>query len=268
VNRGRLLELYSPGWLGRTLECHASIDSTNDRARALLEELGPAAHGAVVFADEQSGGRGRLGRSWHSPGGSGIAVSLALWPDLPPEELSCVPLAGSLAVAEAIRSASGAEASLKWPNDVLLGGRKVAGILVESRFQGDRLAGLVMGIGVNLSQRATDFPDELRPSATSLFLATGVEPEPEAFAAMLLQALQSEFDAGKRSGSVWVRRAAARWIHKRGDSLEVSLGDRLIRGRFDGVSNDGALILEVDGKQRAVHHGEVVRVRPAGVSTD
>jgi|WetSurMetagenome_2_1015567.scaffolds.fasta_scaffold07170_9 BirA family transcriptional regulator, biotin operon repressor / biotin---[acetyl-CoA-carboxylase] ligase len=263
MDRDRLLQLRRAGWLGRTLECHATLESTNDRARALLEERGRAAHGSAVFADEQTGGRGRLGRSWHSPRGTGIALSVALWPDAPAETLACLPLAGSLSVAEALLSVAGLEARLKWPNDVLVGGRKIAGVLVESKFHGERFAGLVLGIGVNLLHREEDFPDELRPLATSALLASGSPPVPEVFAAALLDTLESELAAGLGSPGLWVRRAAHRWVHRPGDALEVSTGGGLLRGRFSGVSGDGALLLEVDGMPRAVHHGDVVRVRPA-----
>jgi BirA family transcriptional regulator, biotin operon repressor / biotin---[acetyl-CoA-carboxylase] ligase len=263
MDRDRLLQLRRAGWLGRSVECHDALESTNDRARALLEERGRAAHGSVVFADEQTGGRGRLGRSWHSPRGAGLAMSVALWPDAPAETLACLPLAGSLSVAEALRAVVGLEALLKWPNDVLVGGRKIAGVLVESKFHGERFAGLVLGIGVNLSHREEDFPEELRPLATSARIASGSAPDPEVFAAALLDALQPELDEGLGSPGVWVRHAGHRWVHRPGDALEVSTGGGLLRGRFSGVSGDGALLLEVDGMTRAVHHGDVVRVRPA-----
>ncbi len=261
----RLLQLRRTGWLGRHIECHPSLASTNDRARALLDEGGSSAHGAVVFADEQTGGRGRLGRAWHSPPGAGIAASVALWPDVPAEVLACLPLAGSLAVSEALAEMAGLEALLKWPNDVLVGGRKISGVLVESRMHGDRFAGLVLGIGVNLRHREEDFPQELRPLATSALIASGASPEPEVFASALLGALESELDAGLGRPGLWVKRAEHRWVHRPGDVLEVSTGGGLLRGRFSGVSEDGSLLLEVDGMPRAVHHGDVVRLRPGGM---
>jgi BirA family transcriptional regulator, biotin operon repressor / biotin---[acetyl-CoA-carboxylase] ligase len=263
MDRDRLFQLRGAGWLGRTIECHEALESTNDRARTLLDERGPDAHGSVVFADEQTGGRGRLGRSWHSTRGAGIAMSVALWPDAPAETLGCLPLAGSLSVAEALRTVAGLEARLKWPNDVLVDGRKIAGVLVESKFHGERFAGLVLGMGVNLLHLEEDFPEELRPLATSALIASGSPPDPEVFAAALLDALQSELDEGLGRPGLWVRRAAHRWVHSPGDALEVSTGGGLLRGRFSGVSGDGALLLEVDGMPRAVHHGDVVRVRPA-----
>ncbi len=262
MNRALLLKQYSPAWLGQVIECHQSLPSTNDRARDLLDKLGPAAHGAVVFAEEQTGGRGRHGRSWHSPSGLGLALSVALWNNGPAERASCLPLAGSLGVLRALHHSAGLRGRLKWPNDVLVGAKKVSGVLVESRVQGDRPSGLVVGIGVNLLHREEDFPKDLRPFATSVRLAGGRPVTSEAFAASLLAALSLLLEEGLRNPAALVEKASGTWAHEPGDLLDVSSGEEILRGAFAGIAPDGSLLLMVDGHVQAVHHGDVTRVRP------
>jgi BirA family biotin operon repressor/biotin-[acetyl-CoA-carboxylase] ligase len=268
MKRDLLLRQFTPTWLGGILECHGVLTSTNERARQILDRLGPAGHGAVVFADEQTGGRGRQGRSWHSPRGLGVSCSVALWTRDRPGGLQSFQLSGSLAALSAIHGTTGLQAGLKWPNDVLLTGRKVGGVLVEARFLGDSPAGLVVGIGVNLLQRAADFPPELRATATSLLMASGREVEPETFAGALLSALAPMVEAGLENPAVLVALAGPHWIHRLGDPLAVLTGSGSLQGTFAGVGQDGALLLDVDGECRAVHDGEVLRLRPAAAGTD
>jgi BirA family transcriptional regulator, biotin operon repressor / biotin---[acetyl-CoA-carboxylase] ligase len=264
MNRDLLVSAFSPTWLGSVLECHGTLTSTNDRARQLLDEMGPRAHGAVVFADEQTGGRGRLGRAWHSPRGMGLAASIALWPEDAPDGFACLPMAGSLAVLGALLETKGAEVRLKWPNDILMHGLKVGGVLVESRFQGERPAGLVMGIGVNLLHSDGDFPEDLRATATSVRLACGAILAPEVFAGRLLRHLGPLLESGMRSPGSLVQAAHPYWDHRPGDLLEVACPESTFRGQFSGIGPGGALQIEVDGAPRTVQYGEVVRVRRAG----
>ena len=205
-----------------------------------------------------------MGRGWHSPPGLGIAVSIALWPKGPAEALACLPLAGSLAVLHALSETAGLEPRLKWPNDLLVDGRKISGILVESRLHGARASGLVVGIGVNLNHREIDFPEELRATATSLLLATGKAIGPESFAASLLEQLSVRLAAGLQDPQSLVASAAPHWGHRPGDTLRVALAGTEIVGTYAGIGSDGSLQLDVDGKRRAVHYGDVTRVRPAG----
>ena len=261
MNQALLLAHYSPTWLGTRLECHGVIPSTNDRARRLLEELGPNAHGAVVIAKGQSAGRGRHGRVWESPPGLCLALSAALWVEFPPERLPLLPLAGSLAVARALKNANGIEAALKWPNDVLCGGRKISGALLEARWSGDELAGLVLGFGVNLNQAREDFPPELRENSTSAFLETGRPVELEPFAAALLGELEPLLETSLPDPAVLVGECEPHWAHRAGDALEVSWSGGVHRGRFLRVGPDGSLALEEGGRTVEVLYGEVRNLR-------
>lgn len=152
---------------------HESIDSTNTSALQMVRGgfRGPA----VVLADRQSGGRGRLGRSWVSPPGTGLYLSVILWPQLEPKDLSKITIAAGLAVSKSIDAEAGLATMIKWPNDVLAAGKKIAGILCESTALASPLGqiAVVLGIGVNVSTPAALFPDELQQRATSLLLASG-----------------------------------------------------------------------------------------------
>ena len=207
-------------------------DSTNERARELAARGAP--HGTLVTAHEQSAGRGRQGRVWTAPAGRALLYSLVIRD--PPRLL---PLAAGVAVADVV----GPAATLKWPNDVLLGGRKVAGILVEGRPQ-ERWA--VVGVGLNVAVRADDFPPELRDRAGTL----GLEPESiEPLLAAMLVALE-------------------RWIAARPDDVlgavrgRDALLDRPVRwaggsGRGGGIDETGRLIVITDSGQTALDAGEV-----------
>src|SRR5512144_425991 len=145
--------------LGQVLHCHDEVSSTNDVARELAEA--DAAHGEVVVAEWQSAGRGRRGRQWASPPGRNLHLSAVLRPELPPQRAPEITL---VALCDVVRQA-GVAAGIKWPNDLLASGRKLAGILTEMAAEPDRVMWVVLGIGVTLNARPADFPPELRAEA-------------------------------------------------------------------------------------------------------
>jgi BirA family transcriptional regulator, biotin operon repressor / biotin---[acetyl-CoA-carboxylase] ligase len=207
-------------------------DSTNARARELAS--GGAPHGTVVTADEQSAGRGRQGRTWTAPAGRALLCSVVIRD--PPRLL---PLAAGVAVAEV----AGADAQIKWPNDVLLGGRKVAGILVEARLQ-ERWA--VVGIGLNVAVRKADFPVELRDRAGTLGLEpSAIEPTLDA----LLRALERSLAGGSDAVLEALRRRDALL------GREVRWGGRA--GIGAGIDDDGRLVVRTESGQVGLDAGEV-----------
>jgi BirA family biotin operon repressor/biotin-[acetyl-CoA-carboxylase] ligase len=219
--------------LGRPRLHLRATTSTNDRARALAQAGAP--HGTLVTAGEQSAGRGRQGRTWSAPPGRALLLSLVLR-DAPP----LLPLAAALAVAEV----AGAEARIKWPNDVLLDGRKVAGILAEGR---PREGWVVLGIGLNVALRVDDLPAELHATAGTLGLEPGdVEPT----LARLLAALEGVLglDAAALLEAYGERDAL------RGREVRWSGG----RGQAAGIDATGRLVVELeDGTRTALNAGEV-----------
>jgi BirA family biotin operon repressor/biotin-[acetyl-CoA-carboxylase] ligase len=219
--------------LGRPRLHLRATTSTNDRARALAAAGAP--HGTLVTAAEQTAGRGRQGRTWSAPPGRTLLLSLVLRD--PP---ALLPLAAALAVADV----AGGEALIKWPNDVLLGGRKVAGILAEGRPQ-DGWA--VLGIGVNVALRIGDLPPELHDSAGTL----GLEP------ADLEPALQRLLGALERTlamGDAELLEAYRRRDALRGQEVSWAGG----RGRATGIDGEGRLVVELsDGRRTQLSAGEV-----------
>ncbi|WP_438019693.1 biotin--[acetyl-CoA-carboxylase] ligase [Sorangium sp. So ce315] len=247
--------------LGRPLAVAAETASTNDDARSAAAAGAP--HGAAFLADAQTQGRGRGGRSWHSPPGENLYLSVVLRPRLPASSVAPIALVMGLAVASVVerrlasserRVAPGdaAEVRLKWPNDVLAGGRKLAGILVEAQLRGDAVSSVIVGVGLNV--HTSSFPPELSARATSLaLLGAGGVPR-EVLAAELLQALgdaAARFEA-ERLAPFAADLARMDWLRDR--RVEVAG----VSGVAAGIDADGHLLVRgADGVLRAVAAGEV-----------
>ena len=243
--------------LGSTLLRLDSVSSTNDVARDLA--LSGASEGLCVIAREQTAGRGRQARSWSSPPGEGLYLSLILRPSITASASGIITLAAAVAVAETLRLDLEIAADIKWPNDVLVAGRKICGILVEAAIEGDRLQYAVMGIGVNLAQRS--FPEELGDDATSLRMVTGRVVEPEAFMQLLLPRLEHWYLAAM-SEAAGVR---ARWeeLSSSGHDCRVRVesSEGAIEGVTRGLTAGGALIVELATGERLEIVAGDVRVR-------
>ena len=242
-------------WLGRAWRHLARVGSSNDEAAAWARAPEPAPHGAVVVADQQDAGRGRLGRKWHSPPGESLYLSAVLRPPLPPHRVPPLTLAAGVAVAEAL-VAFDVVPALKWPNDVQLDGRKVAGILTEMSADLDRVHHLVVGIGVNLNGRA--FPDELAAIATSVALARGADVARAEFAAMLCARLEHWIDVFVADGAAAVVVAWKQHARFFGTRVRVTAGRDRLEGVAEDLDDDGALRLRLDdGSTTRVVAGEV-----------
>lgn len=185
---------------GREVLYLDAVDSTNNYARKLADE--GCVDGMTVIAGQQTAGKGRLGRSWASPDDSGIYVSIVLRPQMAPSETQIFTLAAAAALVNAIREATGLKAGIKWPNDVIINGRKLCGILTEMNSEADRVNYIILGIGINYSQEAADFPEELRNRAISLNMAIAEQKAYiENSAANCDTGNQSDFGRGNASGS-------------------------------------------------------------------
>lgn len=242
-DRARFTAALRTHRLGRTLVVRAEARSTNDVAWEALAE--GAAEGAAVVADRQTHGRGRGGHTWHTAPGLGLALSVALFQGCDRRVAGTLPLVAGLALAEGLEQL-GVRAALKWPNDLLLDGRKLAGILCESRRLPRGIDAAVVGVGVNVAQRAEDFPPELRSRATSLALA-GSDVTREQVAAAFCTALEPLWAAHEEGGREQV---LARW-HARaafwGDTVRVRTPSGEVTGVARGLSPEGALRLATAG---------------------
>lgn len=255
-----LLARLGPGHrIGRDIRVFRETTSTSDIAEKLARD--GAAEGVVVFAETQTAGRGRLGRQWTSPAGKGLWFSVLLRPALRPPETTRLTIAAAVAVARAVRAQTGLAPELKWPNDLLLGGRKFGGILTEMSGEQDRVRHVVLGIGLDVNLTTADLPGELRRLATSLRLELG-RPVPRAELAV---AVLCELDtAYQRALGGQFEALADEWealCTTLGRAIEVALGPRRIRGRAEALDTDGALLLRTEhGRLERITGGDVTVV--------
>jgi len=242
------------------VEWPEELASTSDRLKALARAGAP--EWTTVLADRQTGGRGREGRAWASPPG-GLYLSVLLRPRF--EKVGLLPLAAGVAVAEAAGEL-GVRVELKWPNDVLASGRKLAGILSEAASGPGGVEWVVLGVGVNVAIDPAALPPEVAGSATSLRAVGGADVPVAAVAAAVLHRLGLCYDGlASRPGGVmtaWRSRAAPWW----GEQVEVRTGEGELRGRLLEVDDDGALVVLVEGRRRRLLSGEVTRLRPAAAA--
>ncbi|HUK66726.1 MAG TPA: biotin--[acetyl-CoA-carboxylase] ligase [Anaeromyxobacteraceae bacterium] len=244
--------------IGHALHWFAEVGSTNDVAKRLAEE--GAAHGEAVLAEAQSAGRGRRGRSWSSPPGRNVYLSVVLRPEFATSRATEVTFLAAVALCEVVRKA-GVEAKIKWPNDVLAGGRKLAGILTELAAEPDQLQWLVLGMGVNVNLRADEIPHELRDIATSIAIERG-QPVPRAlFAAALLGALEAWLERHAREGFEVVRKTWKDMSDTLGRSVRVRVGGRELEGIAEDVDEQGALLVRTAQGNERVLSGDVEHLR-------
>ena len=247
--------------IGHAVEFHAEIASTNDRAREALDE--PGGEGLAIVADLQTAGRGRRGRTWISPSGANLLVSVAWRPQVAPRLAGLLGVAAALAVRDACASlVPDAGLSIRWPNDVVdREGRKVAGLLVETALEAGELAEAVAGIGINVNWLESEMPEEIRANATSLQVLLGAPLDRVALLERVLTALDAEARALERGESPVPRLREASWLEGRG--VEVDTGAATISGRVAGFADDGSLFLDTDAGRVALSVGEVARVHAA-----
>ena len=235
-------------FLGVPIERHAVVKSTNDEA---LQRAGAGApEGLVIVAETQTAGRGRLGRAWWDRAGLSLPFSVLLRPAIPLPHYPLLALAMAAAVADAGEEITGARLDVKWPNDVLHEGRKLCGILAESRSW--ETPALVIGTGINVNHLDPDFPEELRGRATSLRIAAGgseigLDRVLEAVLARFARAL--EHAAREEPGALWTE--AVRRLPPSGTPISVRTGGRVLHGAVAGYSETGALRLRESDRDEA-----------------
>ncbi|OLD09051.1 MAG: biotin--[acetyl-CoA-carboxylase] ligase [Chloroflexi bacterium 13_1_40CM_2_68_14] len=240
LGEAQIAPLLASGELGRKIHHFEELESTNDEAHRLAEA--GALHGEVVVADFQTRGRGRRGRSWVAPRGKAVTFSVVLRPAIAPVRAPEITIAAAVAAAEAAREMGAASARIKWPNDVECKGRKIAGLLTELRAEPDRVRHAVLGVGFNVSLQMRDFPEELRPVATSLLLESGERQPRPLVCARLLEHVEEWLSLHETEGFGPV---ADRWRE-----LSSTLGRRVritgadpIEGDAVDLAEDGALLV-------------------------
>lgn len=257
LTEGEILPYLSVRHVARHLEVFATIDSTNNY---LKRESGNLPDGATAVADQQTGGRGRLGRSFASPEGKGIYYSVLLRPDLPPAEAVNLTAYVAVAVCNGIEETTGVRPQIKWTNDIVMNGRKVCGILTEMAIEGETAAlqYIVTGIGVNVNQIAEDWPEELKAIAGSIAQAVGHPVRRGRLAACLLNALDQVY-------LDWLAGNHASYLEQyRKDCLTVGREVKLLRSGGEEIATAigiddkfGLIVRHPDGREETVTSGEV-----------
>jgi len=237
----------------RRVEWRALLDSTQNLARDLARQGAP--EGTLVVTESQTAGRGRLGRGWHSPPGCNLYGSIVLRPPLAPAGVPALALVIGLAVSDAVRETAGIATTLKWPNDVLLADRKVAGILTELDAEVERVHHVIVGIGVNLN--TDEFPPELATKATSLRLVTGRPVDRVRFTAGLLAALEARYRRFLADGFAAMRPEWEASAALTGKEVRVTAPEGEVSGRVLGVDDDGALRLAGPRGELRIVAGEI-----------
>jgi BirA family biotin operon repressor/biotin-[acetyl-CoA-carboxylase] ligase len=251
LTKERILAGLKTRELGQHLSVFSETPSTQKIAHHLAED--GAEHGTVVIADEQTNGRGRLGRQWSSPKGEGISMTLILRPDLQIRYTPQLTLLASVAVIKGIQEVTGAECGIKWPNDILFEGKKLVGILTELQAEGANVKAVIIGIGINVNTEDQSFPEELRRIACSLKTITGKEWDRVAIIQAILKHFETLYHLYLEDGfdiikSLWETYALSlgKIIYARINTGEV------IKGLAKGINEDGVLLLE-DGNGK-LHH--------------
>lgn len=242
-------------WLGQEIYCRETIDSTNTWAKSLAEE--GAGHGTVVFADEQTSGKGRRGRGWVMPKGSSVAMTCILRPQLKPQNVSMITLVMGLSVAQACRQLYQLDARIKWPNDIVVSGRKICGILTEMNMAGDRISYLVVGVGINGNLER--FPEELTQMATSLQLELGHAVSRIPLAALTLEKFENNYEkfCGQEDFSRLQDDYNQILVNRNQKVRVLEIGNEW-DGIARGINIRGELLVEKsDGTIAAVSSGEV-----------
>jgi BirA family biotin operon repressor/biotin-[acetyl-CoA-carboxylase] ligase len=247
-----MLALLDSGMvIGRDIRVFQETTSTNDVAEKLGRD--GVKEGVAVFAESQTKGRGRLGRSWVSSQGKGLWFSVLLRPTLSPQAATQMTIASATALARALNQSAGVQCEIKWPNDILVRERKLCGILTEMSAELDKINYLVLGIGVNVNFEESDFPAELRNIATSLAIETGRKFKRAEIAAIVLRELDRDY-ARVRAGEF--ESVASEWEDQCttiGRNVEIACGKRLVHGRAESLDREGALLVRTQ-------HGHLERI--------
>lgn len=245
--------------IGHRIVHYFRTDSTNNVALELAAQ--GAEHGTVVVAEEQTAGRGRLGRDWYSEKSSGIYASIILRPPLAPAAASVLTLLAGVAVHQAVRSTTGLPVDIRWPNDLLINGKKVCGILTEMSAELDRLHAVVLGIGLNVNHR--EMPANLKQIATSLRMEGRKIYSRAQILAALLKELEKKYRLLLDAGSAAIAQAwAAASSYAEGKRIRVLSGSDEFAATTAGLEPNGALrIRREDGREESLVSGEITEVK-------
>ena len=255
MSRAEIESLMNTTWAGKKVVYYDETDSTNNQAKAYGEK--GEAHGTLFVADMQAAGKGRRGRVWVSPAGSSIYMTILLHPDVLPTKAPQLTLVMAMAVAEGIRKVTGLETKIKWPNDIIVNGRKVCGILTEMSTEIDYINYVVIGDGINVNQET--FPEEIRDTATSLKIETGSSVRRSVLIATIMECFEQFYE-------VFMTTEDLSGLQERYNAMLVNLGREVrvlepgneYEAHALGINRTGELIVRTpDGQEKEIYAGEV-----------
>ncbi len=255
MTEAEIKSLMHTDWVAKEVLYFDTIDSTNTKAQELAEKGYPS--GTLVVADKQESGKGRRGRSWVSPSGTGIFMTLMIKPDINPNNASMLTLVAALAVAKAITSVTGEEALIKWPNDIVVNGKKVCGILTEMNAQFDYINHIVVGIGINVHNES--FPEEISQMASSLMIEAGGKRFHRAqIIAETMSYFEQYYDTFLKTQDLSALvREYDKLLVNRNKSVRVLDPKEPFDGKAMGITSKGELIVDTWESRKLVSSGEV-----------
>lgn len=252
----KILFGLNTAFMGKNIHFEDSVHSTQTIAQKLA--LDGAKEGTLVLAEEQVGGRGRLERSWHSPKYKGIWMSLLLRPNIPMMRAPQLTLLTAVAVVQGVQEVTGVQAHIKWPNDLLINGKKMTGILTEVQADSDRIHSLIIGIGINVNQQIEDYPQLLQESATSLFIETNKSWDRSIIIQEIMKQLEKLYLLYLDKGFYPIKLLWESYSVSIGTTVIANTLNGSIKGFAKGITDDGVLLLEDE-------HGEVHSIYSADI---
>lgn len=255
MNKEAIEKELKSDWAGRNLWYYDEIGSTNDRVLELGEEGAP--HGTTVVADQQNGGKGRRGRTWLSPSGTNIYVSILLRPEFDVQKAPMLTLLMAYSVTEVLRETEGLDARIKWPNDIVLNKKKICGILTEMTMKESSIDYVVIGVGINVNNE--EIPQELTQSATSLKLETGKVTDRSILLARILERFEKDYEAFVKAGDLSpFQNGYNRILVNKENQVRVLKPGNEYQAVAHGINHLGELMVEKeDGTRETVFAGEV-----------
>lgn len=243
-------------YLGRNIVYYPVCDSTQNIASSIAREGAP--HGTVVISEEQTAGRGRLERSWDSSANKGIWMSVIIRPEISPQFAAQFTLVSAVAIARAMEDITKCSPDIKWPNDLLINGKKVTGILTELQADMDRVQSIIIGIGVNVNQELNAFDESIQSFATSIKIESGDEIDRVVLVAKILDYLEKYSDMYVENGFEPIKLLWESYNCTLGKRIRANLLRETIEGVAIGITNDGVLELQLDnGEIRGIYSADI-----------
>ena len=246
-------------FVGQNIHAYKSVKSTNEIA-SFLAESGEK-EGTVIVTEEQTQGKGRLGRRWHSPPKAGIYVSIILKPAFTPDEAPGLAIMTALALADTFGELTSGKIQIKWPNDILLNGKKVAGILTELSAEKKKINHVIIGIGINVNHTKEDFPDDLKTVATSLRIINKKKADRVNLLQSFLKAFENEYRKYQKNRLKTSLKKIRKYSSLIGSWIKLNYGNKIIEGLAVDIDTNGALIIEIEGEKISINSGEVTVIK-------